>query len=723
MDLYQPCPGGLDKKIKFCCKDLVHELDDLLRKIDGDQLQAVYETSDRLLKKYPERSCLLAIRAAAALSLDEAEQARDAVEEFLRIAPQNPIALGCAAAIKAGTLSDTDNQAAGGQSIREIVDLLQSALAYSGDSIHAQVYDAIGAVARRLILEGHWLAGREHLVFQATLDREHAEDPIAQLLGIARSTSLSTLFKQELTLPESPAGVAWKTYFDATVGLAQRGLWAKAVERVESLAKRHPNEAVLWRSLAVLNCRLAEDAKATEALRHFADAPGVDQEEAVQAEALAQLLDPRSSHTLCDIVDLTYAIEDLDSLWQKIRAEPRVVSMDIDLSPLGRADAPPPRAVFCLLDRPIPAARDDLTADELPYVLCQLLLYGKETDRPARLVVTGPRHTMYPRAAAVLQEIDRDAVANPIEENVIREALQETAQTQFTTQMPKDLSPRKRIELLHAFKKNIVRKHWPDLPLDVLDGKTPREAAQQPDYRLRLSAAVLVLETSDYELSDASVYNDLRRQLGLEPRQPVRTQSVHEAQPFQLPYITPSGLRDDDLIAGYAMAVRNLVQPAVVSFGMEVVQRLSLDDRVPKAEILGELAQRAGSLDEALELAQQAQKAAIKQGHSPGPWKVVELGFRLLAGDVAEIRSLINSIQTQHLREPGVRELLLQQLARFGLVQPSPRGRPRQSVPEGTVPMTETFGSVPIEGSFTVGAGEANPPAGTEKKLWLPGME
>ena len=26
LDPYQPCPGGLDKKIKFCCKDLVREL-------------------------------------------------------------------------------------------------------------------------------------------------------------------------------------------------------------------------------------------------------------------------------------------------------------------------------------------------------------------------------------------------------------------------------------------------------------------------------------------------------------------------------------------------------------------------------------------------------------------------------------------------------------------------------------------------------------------------
>ena len=37
IDPYAICPGGTGKKIKFCCSDLVSELDKVQRMVEGDQ--------------------------------------------------------------------------------------------------------------------------------------------------------------------------------------------------------------------------------------------------------------------------------------------------------------------------------------------------------------------------------------------------------------------------------------------------------------------------------------------------------------------------------------------------------------------------------------------------------------------------------------------------------------------------------------------------------------
>ena len=63
IDPYSPCPGGTGKKIKFCCSDLTAELDKIQRMLDGEQRAACLEYIDTLEAKFPERACLLSIKA------------------------------------------------------------------------------------------------------------------------------------------------------------------------------------------------------------------------------------------------------------------------------------------------------------------------------------------------------------------------------------------------------------------------------------------------------------------------------------------------------------------------------------------------------------------------------------------------------------------------------------------------------------------------------------
>src|SRR5207249_2821140 len=74
LDAYQPCPCGIDKKIKFCCGPEI--LDDLA-KIDealaGEQRLGALDLCNRLLEKKPDRPCLLMHKATVQMALHELE--------------------------------------------------------------------------------------------------------------------------------------------------------------------------------------------------------------------------------------------------------------------------------------------------------------------------------------------------------------------------------------------------------------------------------------------------------------------------------------------------------------------------------------------------------------------------------------------------------------------------------------------------------------------------
>ncbi len=97
IDTYSPCPGGTGKKIKFCCADLVGDLEQLERLIEGDQVSAALDQVRRLAEKHPGRACLMATRTKLELGTKQFAEAAASSKAFLDAFPGNPLALGQAA--------------------------------------------------------------------------------------------------------------------------------------------------------------------------------------------------------------------------------------------------------------------------------------------------------------------------------------------------------------------------------------------------------------------------------------------------------------------------------------------------------------------------------------------------------------------------------------------------------------------------------------------------
>ncbi len=149
IDPYTPCPGGTGKKIKFCCSDLLTELDKVQRMLDGEQRAGCLEYIDSLEAKFPQRACLLSIKAMLEAQLGQDAKAEATLATFREKYPANPVALAEQATITAGKEGGT-----------AAVGLLQDALEHCANEIPPQVYDALGLVAQSLVADQQLIAAR-----------------------------------------------------------------------------------------------------------------------------------------------------------------------------------------------------------------------------------------------------------------------------------------------------------------------------------------------------------------------------------------------------------------------------------------------------------------------------------------------------------------------------------------------------------------------------------
>jgi tetratricopeptide (TPR) repeat protein len=698
------------------------------RKINGGQLQAADEELDKHLAKHPDRACFWALKTTIKLELGNLDELRTVSEQFMKVAPENPIALASAALLAAAEEPPEeemqDERLEPTEPAHRAIGLLQEALECSPEGIPIQIYDALGVLAERLVAEGFYLAGREHLAFQVLLDRENAQVPYAKLIRISRSPSISLLQRQDLTVPPCPEGVSWADEYEDAVGEGSRGLWRKAAEGLERLLEKH-QEPTIYRALGVIYCRLAENRKAIDVWRKYASGEGVSHDDAVEAEALAQLLDPASRATKSDLVQVTAPIKELETTLAALQSSPKAKSIPLDPQAFSDEDGPPPKIGFYLSDRALPDAKD-VTVDDLPIALCDLLLYGKETDRPARLVYTVPRDRIEDVQAALKELLDDQLEGQP-EKEVIGEVPLASTATMVKAQIPREVTPLRRRELAKQFEDKVLLERWTTSPLDVLNGKTPAEAAGDDQLKLALEAAILIIETSTQNGTD-DVFDRLREKLKIDlPAKIVPDKdSVRHLPMLRFHRLDARQLDDDDLMTCFAVASQSQFVPAMMRLSEEMIHRESLKDKINRAELYGTMAASVSDPDEALRLTLEAQKAAIKQGRSPARWKVSEFSLRVVRNETAEAQSLLNEIQTRYMKEPGIQEMLMGELTKFGLVRPAPgataAGGPPvdQAAPAPPVAVASEQPPSPIITS-------SHPPApepGEEKKeskLWLPG--
>lgn len=665
---------------------------------EGGQTFACLDRVEQFDKQSPDRACLLEIRCQLLLAMERIDDFRVTAKRFVDKHPENPVAWAEATILAA---HDSGGRAA--------MAALQRASQFCGDGIPSRVYDAMGVVAHILLGEGYTLAARALFVMQTML-RSDDSTPLEMVLQLNASPQLPLILKDDPVLKPCPADAPWKPEFDDALTFLGKLRWQEAADRFTVLSGKAADSPAVWHNLATLRTWLADTAGAVEAWQRFASSD-IPAEDAAEAEALAMFLSEDPLGDQDELLRASYEINDADQARDALIGARRGLAISPERLAAMAPEGPPPRAAFMLLDRPLPEAGEVASAAQLARTLGTGLVYGRETDRPARLEIS------------VLGRGVLDAMVAPISAAVPElEASSPTISRLGSTSITRRLLRRDWVipdglsgEQIDGFEADLVAqavlKDWVAQPLGVLGGRSPGEAAKDPASKVKLSGAILLIE---YWLEQSALtfdLNRLREQLGLPALGPIDpTGIVAEQLPLgRLVRLELEKLSDESLMAIYRRAWSFRAGPAMKKIAEAVIARPTIADRSELEPAYRYLAETADSTERALQYIDAGRAIGRAAGESCAPWDFMELTVRLERGEMAEFQRLLNHLQTDHIREPGVADSLYRFLVEIGAIRPQQEpGMPAQAAAPAAEP-----------GRLWT-PGDPGPASGGSGKLWTP---
>lgn len=711
VDPYAPCPCGSGKKVKFCCSDLVGDIEKIHRMIEGDQPRAALRHAEQTLAKHPGRASVLDLKATLELALNETDAAQVTVKELLKADPQNPSAHACQAMLLATT--------EGG---KPAVAPLQKALALIDRQMPQRVYEAIGVVGRALLGGGHIVAAQAHLWLHVALAPKDDPRALELLVSLNHYSGLPLLLRDNLRLRDWPADASWKAEAEKASRLADLGKWTEAAAVIDRLGGKHGAEPTLLYNRAVLAGRLADDRALVAGLHAYAQMP-VPLDDAIDAEAIAQLLDNEAKEEMLDSVVRTYEIKNLDALVENLGADRRTQPFEIDPAQL-KEDQPRPRHTFVLLDRPLPESGFNIARGDVPSLAGVISIFGRQTDRPERLELTTDKGPNFERSLAALAEAGADALGEMTEEQVVGSITPTEQALNWRWHFPIDTPFTERRKLVAEERHVAITERWPEVSRPGLGGKTPREAAADPQLRVPLLAAVLILEQGSNNRGDETSVAVLRDKLGLPQPEPIdgSAQGLAALPLVRVPRLLMESVTDDDLVQLYRRAILLAAHSAIPILAQEAVRRPSIAASIPPAEAFRRLIAAEDDDERALALIEEARQHAEAAGESTAQWDLAELELHIDHGDGERAQAMLAKIEQKHLDDPQVAAAVYRLLYETGVISPEEMmGQPQHEHahhPHAEVP---AGAAAPQAASDRIWTPDSDRPAGGKKSaLWTP---
>ncbi|MFW5692846.1 MAG: hypothetical protein ACOCWL_01385 [Thermoguttaceae bacterium] len=707
IDAYSLCPGGTGKKIKFCCSDLLPELQKLVRMIEGDQTLAALTHAEQLLEKHPDRACLMALRASLLRSAGRVEQLGPHAARFLEAHPNNQLAWA-ESAMAAALTGDC----------RRGAECVYRAMEFVESQLYSAVYEAMGVVAQVAVFQKLWGTARGMLRLQAKVSGE-AEAPRRAITQLNVQANVPILLRASAPRQEIGQDVPWLDRLTGVMGLVQQGRFCRAEEQLAALAAEVPGEPFLWQWLAELRSALADTHGEAEALRRLA-ALDVSWDDAVEAEARAMLISDDPLGDGVDMLRIVWAVDDVEKLQAAVSLDRRCLALPEQATQRDPDDeSPPPRITFLVLDRPEAGASDEIGPHTLARPIAQARLFGKQTDREARLEVSGFLAEQRGEMESHVAALAGDALGKILEQEVIGRASRsvDLVEAEFTS--PMGVNPETVRDAARQYRREAILQRWPDLSLGVLGGKSPRAvAAASPDeaQRRKLAAAVLTLESLVEADERDETFAELRSELRLPQPEPIDPEQmdIRTVPVNRLDRVLVEKLNDEDLTLAFARAASYQYLPAIRRCAAALAEREHLGASPERRHAIEQLAYAQPDLSKAMDYVELGRQACEAAGQSNVAFDFVEANLGLMHGIPHSIPQLIDHVQNTHLEEPGVRERLMELLVRMGLINPDGSPGPAALAAQQRSEMARAAGH---------GGVGAAAPAAEPGKLWTPESE
>jgi len=705
IDANSYCPCGSGKKVKFCCNDLFPELQKIDRMLSGKQFASCVQHIDRVMEKGNNRAraCLLAMKCMALGGANRREELINTAADFLAKHPDNQIALAESA------ISIAPDDALAGYK------LFLRAMRSAAGNFHIQTYGAMRLMATLLRQRGFPIPARELTEIICTV-----ADNYELLSAHNRDQSTPLLLRDELSFSTPPEDAPWRERFLAAMGFYMTGDWLTAAERFEAMAVEVPDSPRVWYNLAMFRALLADNPGAIEAFRRYsalrtAEEDGLD--DAAEAEAIAMFLSDDPLGDQIDALRVEWTVKDAERSRELLLSSPLWESIDFTPASFDVEDSPPPKGIFMLRDRPAPDPSEDLNLERMPRVLGQAMLFGRQTDREARLEI----FEVWEDDLQAVADAVADTLGDAVEPDPKRETLEKTSA--FYRMMRANWNPPRAatVEQFNALKdeyvRHVVYERWPERKLGVLDGRSPLEASADRASHPRLLGAIMVIrflaEDTRFDLD----FDPLYERLGLPKPAPIdpRENPLDEISTARLDRIDVERLSDQDLLEAFTRAFGFAARSALRKLSAAIIDRPSLADPSALQAAYAALAQTEFDLDRAVEYVEQARKISLAERKSCADWDIMELSLNYARGNIPEFLRLLEHIGNKHSNEPGVQETMVNILMSLGFLRPD--GTPAINPADRNM-MDEKAAAEPAPAGLWTPEAE---PAGGGGKLWMPG--
>ena len=721
VDKYAICPCGSGKKIKFCskCQGSLGELDEVLKMVEGGQVVPALDRLASVLNEHPDAAWALAVRGRLLLDLREYGSLTENAERFIRLQPGNPLALTqrAAASLFAG---DTDRA----------TESMLEALTESGRDVDAFVLDVASVLAYSLAQQGVFLTARVYATLSMMASGyEGGQTAVTVLRQLNSAPTISQLLKavpQPITRPED---VDWGERYDEASTLLSSNKIDLAESKFQSLQRTVTHEPSILSGLLTCAIWRGDVEAQADLFKKLSACESLEFEQRVRFRAISALVNPQGSEVSLPVCTLNADLSNIEEVEMAMTADSHFAPLPADLlkgMKTSEGDVPP-RSGFQILDREKPESLEGLPpVDEVPEAIAIVFVYGKQTDREARIEVLDVRkdntEAVRSRLDGVIKEVDLKE--EPGDAMLLIIACQPAVAMIRFQAKPADAERMQRELTETRMAKSIA-----SLELPILGGKSLTDLADDDSMLLERTAVLRIVEQYDAIASKGEeVLRDVYKMAKITEQDSLAptTEEVESLANEDLNRVDASKLDAESLVYLLQRTQQVSATPALRRFAKRMIE-IDLNEEQKPAKLLAymTLINAEDRSDEALRLLEEAKAYAEANQMSTANLLLSEVTLRLQAGDSVGFQNVIQTISTQYGHQPEVMAQLQQMLIQYGLI--SPDGTPRQGPPGPGGP-----GASPAGGGGELWTPDSGSPAASPaaegggsggSKLWVPGMD
>jgi hypothetical protein len=715
-DPYSMCPCGSGKKLKFCCGEILPDLQRAFR-IRDNQPEAAAKIFSDLLKKNPDKDVVARELTSTLYEMGQTAEARKVAADFLKSHPDHPGILL--------SLAEISLKEDGFEASRRI---LHRTFQLCSKTQPLGIAYLAAMIASGMAKAGCLLSAREHLALAVRMSTgERQKQLVLQLVSFESESSLPFHFRSAYQLlPITCSEEATQQDMRARK-LSVLGCWEPAAILYNRLADSYPTEGAIWYNMGLCQAWDGRIAEAAASLHHAATLLH-DYDQAIEAEALAQQIDITLSTERYSTVAVRLNVRSMSEFLTRLESDPVFKRNDThDHEHCHHPNGTGHAAMMVLLSSVV-TAEEVTDASKLPESIADLDLYDiLDADEAAAASITDPflvvtaTENQIDNAIVKLRGIAGDLILTSADEEKKSVTDYERAEARpFDRRYycPTGLTQKRFKSLIRSVEPQAIEA-WLNLPLATLGGKSALEASKEESLKTKLGASLLVMLSVAANYDQAPDLKALRQRLNLPSRQTkeIPANAAMAAIPaMQYERLDVTKLADNQLseftnrcsVLGLRNQVRNgldeiLRRPAALKeFGAR------------RAWLMRAAIARVEESDEftftCLENARQAVEPGGDAFRTHLELDIRELAFRLEDPADSQLKPLLHKFRDRYLHKiPEIESVIIEQLENAGCPELA----------------AELEGGLYAVGSSSGGLwtpGAENAPAAGGGQLWLPGQ-